>query len=245
MTLNLIHTKNLNIHDQLILEESLIRTDNGNWCLINEGSLPAIILGISGKPHELINMEHLNLHPIPCIRRFSGGGTVIVDENTLFITFIFQKEEHPFPAYPEPIMRWSESLYKEVFATPFFALRENDYVLNQYKCGGNAQYIKKNCWLLHTSFLWDFKDAHMLYLSHPKKTPTYRHNRSHTDFLCRLKDHFPCKETLINTLKALLASRYTLIPHTDLPTTPPPNRLSTVLLPSQHPAKSGYVRCPP
>ena len=137
--LNLLHVKKVPILEQLRLEEALIRTNSANWCLINEGSPPAIVLGISGKIEELVDQNTWEKRPIPLIRRFSGGGTVIVDEQTLFISFLFQTEEHESPPYPEPILRWSEELYKECLPSSFH-LRENDYAIGEKKCGGNAQY---------------------------------------------------------------------------------------------------------
>lgn len=183
----------------------LIRSDVGNWCIINEGSPPAIVMGISGKAEELIDMSKVLTFPIPVIKRFSGGGTVVIDENTLFITFICEKELHDFPAYPEPILKWTEELYKEVFNHPEFSLRENDYVIGERKLGGNAQYIKKHRWLHHTSFLWDYAPEKMEYLLHPRKKPTYRKERTHVEFLCRLSEYFSDKEkwidSFLNTLK--------------------------------------------
>ena len=51
------------------------------------------------------------------IRRFSGGGTVVVDENTMFSTLILQAADTPggVECYPRPIMRWSEGFYRPVF----------------------------------------------------------------------------------------------------------------------------------
>lgn len=209
MTLHTLYLENMPIFEQLVLEEALLRGDTRNWCIINRGSTPAIVMGISGKPHELIDLSKVGSH-MPVIKRFSGGGTVVVDENTLFVTFIFQKEAHDFHCFPEPIMQWSHALYKAVFPMDFFALRENDYVLKDKKCGGNAQYIKKDRWLLHTSFLWDYHPKNMDYLLHPKKTPRYREDRAHTDFLCRLKEYFPFQDTFLTHLKDALASRYNL-----------------------------------
>lgn len=203
-----LHLKSYPILKQLELEEALLRGDKKNWCLINEGSTPAIVMGISGKPDELIDQEKIMKHPLPVIKRFSGGGTVIVDEDTLFVTFIFQKDFHPFPAFPEPIMKWTGALYNAFF--PALTLRENDYVIGDKKCGGNAQYIKKDRWLHHTSFLWKFKTAHMDYLLHPKKTPAYRSGRSHQDFLCGLEGHIS-KEAFIAGLKETLAGICPLI----------------------------------
>ncbi len=161
-------------------------------------------MGISGKKEELVDLAKTSQDNIPIIRRFSGGGTVIVDENTLFVTFISQKNIHSFAAYPEPIMRWTEAIYREAFDHPDFKLRENDFVIGAKKCGGNAQYIRKNRWLHHTCFLWDYSSKNMEYLLLPKKTPPYREGRSHDDFLCRLKDHFPDKAALVEQIKTTL-----------------------------------------
>lgn len=208
--MNLLHLQSYPIYEQLVLEEALLRADTDNWCIINKGSSPAIVMGISGKKEELIDEQKAFLEGVPLIKRFSGGGTVIVDENTLFVTFICQKNIHTFPAYPEPIMKWTEELYRNVFQHPDFKLQENDYVFGSKKCGGNAQYIKKERWLHHTSFLWDYKPENMKSLLHPKKTPSYRAGRSHEDFLCRLGDFFADREILIEKLILELEQRFTL-----------------------------------
>jgi lipoate-protein ligase A len=61
-------------------------------------------------------------------------------------------------------------------------------VFNSRKFGGNAQSISKDKWLHHTSFLWDFDPRNMEYLTNPERQPAYREKRSHTEFLCTLKD---------------------------------------------------------
>lgn len=211
MTFHFLHLKNYPIHKQLELEKELLQNTTHNICLINEGTpTPSIVMGISGKEHELVNTQKTTEDNIPILRRFSGGGTVIVDEETLFVTFICQKDLHDFAPYPEPIMRWTGTIYQEVFEHPEFALRENDYVLGNKKCGGNAQYIKKHRWLHHTSFLWDFKKERMKYLLHPKKTPKYREEREHTEFLCTLQEVFPSKGHFIDALKATLGRQFIL-----------------------------------
>ena len=210
MTLNLLHLKGFSIYEQLLLEETLLRTDTRNWCIINAGSTVSIVMGISGKKEELIDCNRAAQDAIPIIRRFSGGGTVIVDENTLFVTLICQKQIHTFPAYPEPILRWHEGLYADVFKSPLFSLRENDFVIGDKKCAGNAQYIKKERWLHHTSFLWDYCPLRMSYLFLPKKTPQYRKERAHTEFLCRLAGFFSSQEEFITHLKTALSQRFSL-----------------------------------
>ncbi len=233
MTFFLLRLKSYPIYEQLLLEEKLLRSGKDNWCLINEGSSPAIVMGISGKKEELVDCQKAVKDKIPLIKRFSGGGTVVVDEDTLFITFICQKTLHSFPSYPEPIMRWAETLYKEAFDHPEFSLKENDYVLGNKKCGGNAQYIRKERWLHHTSFLWDYSEERMQTLLHPKKTPSYRAMRPHTEFLHRLKDSFPCKNTCIENCIRALRNRFQVHPVSlkeTLGLYPPLERQSTCLL---------------
>jgi lipoate-protein ligase A len=142
------------IWEQLRIEEALIRADTRNWCVLNSGSPEAIVMGISGKTDRLLDLALLQQRPIPVVRRFSGGGTVVVDRNTLFATFICQHDALPIsPCYPEPIMRWTEALYRPLLPSDF-QLRENDYVLGNHKFGGNAQYLRKDRWLHHSSLLW-------------------------------------------------------------------------------------------
>ena len=64
---------------------------------------------------------------IPVIKRFTGGGTVIVDDGTVFISFICNKNAIPgLQPYPHPIMSWTGQLYSEVLrGFGDFHLREN------------------------------------------------------------------------------------------------------------------------
>ncbi|MBX7067058.1 MAG: lipoate--protein ligase family protein [Parachlamydiales bacterium] len=199
--INLIHLENVPIFEQLELEEALLRGSDENFCIINQGSSRAIVMGISGDPAKLINIESVKQEKIPVIKRFSGGGTVIVDENTLFVTFIFSKGLFDIPPFPEPILRWSEKFYQESWGIPDFHLRENDYCVGDKKCGGNAQYIRKDRWLHHTSFLWDYSPDNMKHLLLPAKRPKYRLDRTHDDFLTRLKGHAPSPGELVEKLK--------------------------------------------
>ncbi len=212
MAFHFLHLHQFPILEQLKIEEALLRSDQRNWCLINEGSPVSIVMGISGKKEELVDLESARRDNVPIIKRFSGGGTVIVDENTLFVTFICDKKSHSFPAFPEPIMKWTEGIYKDVFVHDQFRLRENDFVIGEKKVGGNAQYIKKDRWLHHTSFLWNYSDKTMEYLLHPKKTPNYRSGRSHSDFLYRLSDHFPHMPEIIEKIKKSLKKNFEICP---------------------------------
>jgi len=187
--IKILRFKSKPIFEQLQLEEALLRTNQGNWLIINEGSPTAIVMGISGKTEELVNCELTQRDKIPVIRRFSGGGTVVVDQDTLFVSWIFQSNHLPIQPFPEHILRWTTEFYQKALPIPNFSLTENDYTIGHLKCGGNAQYLRKDRWLHHTTFLHKYDTNKMAYLLHPKKEPKYRGKRLHADFLTTLEEH--------------------------------------------------------
>jgi lipoate---protein ligase len=229
----ILSLQNYPIYKQLQLEEALLRATTENWCLINWGSPPAIVMGISGNAEELVYLEKVQQRGIPLIKRFSGGGTVIVDEETLFVTLIVNQEAVAFKKEPKAIMGWTEELYAPLFGALPFKLKENDYAIGEKKFGGNAQYIQKERWLHHTSFLWDYKKERMDLLKLPKRRPSYRGERSHEAFLTSLNEHFSCKMTFHQRLLQQLTEKLDAI-ETSLDETLPlierPHRKGTTLV---------------
>jgi lipoate---protein ligase len=209
--LHLLLLENLPIFQQLQLEEALLRTDERNWCLINKGSTPSIVMGISGKAELLIEPEKMLEKPVPLIRRFSGGGTVFVDSQTVFVTWICNAIHTEVSCCPAKIHSWIEQQYQRAYPSVPLQLKENDYVIQDRKCGGNAQYLCKKRWLHHSSFLWDYDSENMGYLKFPLKTPLYRQKRSHEEFLCRLKSFFHNKESFYTQTLDHLRSQFNLI----------------------------------
>ena len=210
--LHLLHLNKQPILQQLQLEEALLRADRRNWCIFNEGSPDAIVMGISGKPHELINKKKFRQNPIPVIRRFSGGGCVRIDQDTLFVSLIFNRECAPVQPYPRHILCWTRELYAPLFNSEKFCVRENDYVFGSDKFGGNAQYLVKDRWLHHSSILWDFCKDKMEYLLLPKMRPDYRNNRPHHEFLCTLKPLFESRHHFWQQLQKSLSQHFELHP---------------------------------
>jgi lipoate-protein ligase A len=165
-------------------------------------------MGISGKPERLLNLDHPAFAQIPTIKRFSGGGTVLVDSNTLFISFLGSPQLLGRPLFPKHIMEWSVQHYQT--ALPSIALRENDYVIEDRKFGGNAQYIRKDRWLHHSRLHWDYNPQLMSCLKLPEKRPDYRANRSHQDFLCKLSDYAPTQNIFLENFLEGLGEKYAI-----------------------------------
>jgi len=191
---------------RLALEEWLLRHDPKSRCWLILGSHdpphPAsceVVLGLGGKVEKLVNAEVAESDGIPLLKRFSGGGTVALDRQSLLTTFIGRNEvmDSIVAPYPRELMEWSYDRFAPVFSchlqakrspVPKFELRENDYSLDDLKIGGNAQSIVRGGWLHHTSFLWDYDERNMGYLKIPEKRPAYRGDRDHNAFITRLCD---------------------------------------------------------
>lgn len=204
----LLRLRNVPILTQLKMEEALFRVDKRSWLITNEwgprggtcsltgmyhapSDAIAVVLGISGKPSELVYEERAAAAGVPLLKRFSGGGTVIVDTNTVFVTFISAADALPeVPAYPEPMLSWTSDIYADALArcgVDGFATHANDYCIHDRKFGGNAQSISGKRWLHHTSLLWDYEPERMSLLQEPRKRPEYRAERPHGDFIRGLK----------------------------------------------------------
>ena len=96
-------------------------------------------MNIHRKPEELINVPAAQKEGIQVIKRFSGGGTVVTDEQTIFTTVILQSAALPthVECYPRPLMQWTEKLYSPAFS-PYghFNLQENGKGLDGWTSTG-------------------------------------------------------------------------------------------------------------
>jgi lipoate-protein ligase A len=189
----------------LCLEEHLLHHDQKNFLLINYGTPPAVVLGKSNRVEDLVFAEC----QIPLIRRFSGGGTVVVDESTIFISWILNKD---FCALSDVdrLFDWTIRLYQNSHPNTRIAKLETDYVLGDKKVGGTAQYVKKDRILHHTSFLFDYDPKKMVLLKNPQKAPTYRNQRDHNDFLTTLSLVFRTPDAFIHPVLEELKKQFIL-----------------------------------
>ena len=204
--LHVLRTARLPILAQLHIEEALFRSTSNNYLLVNDGvESPTIVLGISGKPEALVHQDRALAMGIPMVKRFTGGGTVVVDEDSIMTSVIIGGGARRFgvECFPRQIMEWTHGLLTRGAnvgsgeggqnapinsETPLaFTLCENDFTVGSRKIGGNAQAISGDKFLQHTSFLWDYKDERMALLKNPEKQPAYRERREHEGFVQRLK----------------------------------------------------------
>ncbi len=175
----------------------------------------AVVMGISARADEMVHMERIEStdSAISLIRRFSGGGTVVVDQNTLFFTLILAKNTILTDYHnPQGYMEWIYQLLYPAFQPHQFTLQENDFTLFNKKIGGNAQCFTKERLLHHTSFLWRWEKEKMELLRHPKKRPLYRQDRFHETFCSELHSFYSSPASLIEAIQDQLLLYFTVLP---------------------------------
>ena len=189
----------------LRLEEGLLRHRAREcWLTMLDGARePCVVLGLGSKLGELVREDEARARDVTLVRRFTGGGTVVCDENTMFVGMTMDARvmgrleggasasaSASASAYPRDVMRATGKVYERVFdKCGTFAVRENDYVFGDVKFGGNAQAITKGRFLHHTSFLYDYDGEFMnALLKHPTRAPEYRNGRDHEAFVTKLAE---------------------------------------------------------
>lgn len=127
---------------QLQLEEALFRASSGTHLLLNEGPAPpaSAVLGRSNRVDDLLDSASAARVGVPAIRRFTGGGTVLVDSNSLLTSLVANGQ--PGSVFPRRLMAWSIEMFQR--AIPELSLHGTDYTLHRLKVGGNAQSISKS-----------------------------------------------------------------------------------------------------
>lgn len=198
------------IIEQLHIEEALLRNTTDNFLITNIQPPEAIVLGASRQLDVDVHVSHATSDGIPVIKRYSGGGSVFLDQNSIMVSWIVNSLKL-MPLSSE-IFEWTRGIYAPLFPRTF-AIRENDYTLDNKKIGGNAQYIQRYRWVHHTTFLWDF-DSQKLnrYLPIPAHQPLYRQQRSHKDFLTVIHPWFPSKQDFLDELLQKAQESFLLVP---------------------------------
>jgi lipoate-protein ligase A len=156
----------------LEFEELVLRNTNENYLLINYGESlykeqpfepnliidkTSIVMGMSGKANLMLNSEKVIEDGIQVLRRYTGGGTVVVDKSTVFVTLIMNSFDIDCRPYPREIMAWTEGMiYGPTFGNLLmrkpnnqpgsdgaasdewtFKLRENDYIFRKCESDQN------------------------------------------------------------------------------------------------------------
>ena len=147
----IINNTNTNPYFNLAMEEYVLKQFKDD-CFMLWRNEPCIIVGKNQNTLSEINMDYIEAHAIPVVRRLSGGGTVFHDLGNLNFTFIKNNSEenfNNFKKFTSPILDVLNLLH----INAEFSGR-NDLTIEGKKFSGNAQYNYKDRVLHHGTLLF-------------------------------------------------------------------------------------------
>jgi len=124
---------------------------------------------------------------VPVVRRFSGGGTVVLGAGCLNYAVALSLASHPGLNDVAASTRMVLDAIVEALDVEGLAIDGSDLVIRNRKVSGSAQRRGRRALLQHGTLLYEF-DARLAarYLTEPVRRPAYRGRRAHCDFLGNL-----------------------------------------------------------
>src|SRR5437867_9133091 len=153
-----------------------------------ETAQPVVVVGRSLSIADHVNQEACRKDSVPILRRFSGGGAVVLGPGCLNYALGFSFVSCPglidvAASYRTILGRLAETLSVAGLAIG----GGTDLVLNGRKVSGNAQRRGRRALIHHGTLLYAF-DAGLdaRYLKEPRRQPAYRASRGHLEFIGNL-----------------------------------------------------------
>jgi lipoate---protein ligase len=138
----------------LALEDYLLNNFSQE-CFMLWQDEPSIIVGKNQNSLSEINIDYVQKHNIPVVRRLSGGGAVFHDLGNLNFTFITNDNSDSFANFEKFTLPIIEVL-RDLSVKAEFSGR-NDLLIDGKKFSGNAQYKCSNRLLHHGTLLFTSK----------------------------------------------------------------------------------------
>lgn len=146
---------------------------------------PVVVIGRHGVAGDDVNLDACGMDGVPVVRRFSGGGAVVLGQGCLNYAVALSLVSHPALADVATSFRVVLETVVAALAVPGLTVAGGiDLAIGGRKVSGNAQRRGRRAILHHGTLLFDFDpDLATKYLKEPRRQPAYRADRRHRDFL--------------------------------------------------------------
>ena len=152
-----------------------------------------IVLGRSNEASKELHLERCRRDGITILRRYGGGGAVVLHPGCLIISLGFWVGSYYRNAYFFEVINGSIiELLQNSYQNGILDLRLagiSDIAIGERKIAGTSMYRSRNYLLYQASILVENQVTTIdRYLPHPSSEPKYRLQRSHYDFLGAIND---------------------------------------------------------
>ncbi|MTK11300.1 MAG: lipoate--protein ligase [Clostridiaceae bacterium] len=146
-----IKNENTNPYMNHAIEEYVLKNFDED-CFMLWRNDPCILIGKHQNTLSEINIDYVNDHKLPVVRRVTGGGTIFNDLGNLNFTFISNNSDNRFADFEKFTYPIIQALKKLSINAELSG--RNDLTIDGKKFSGNAQYSYKNKILHHGSILF-------------------------------------------------------------------------------------------
>ena len=155
----------------------------------------AVVLGSGNEAAKEVNIAACQSLKIPIIRRYGGGGTVVLYPGCVVVSLgCWVKDQFSNNLYFKMINQAVISSLASEWSV-LSGLSQagiSDIVMKDRKIAGTSLFRSRNYLLYQASILVQMNPSLIeSVLSHPSKEPDYRRGRKHSDFLVGLSDIEP------------------------------------------------------
>lgn len=161
-----------------------------------------VVLGRSSKPEVEVQLDACQQDGIPVLRRSSGGGTILAGPGCLMYAVVLSLREYPQLRAIDQAHHFTQARLSQMLSTDGATIlsagtsdltirpgtSQNSPSTPALKFSGNAMRLKRDHLLYHGTLLYDFDLTKIArWLATPTRTPVYRNERTHTEFVMNLK----------------------------------------------------------
>ena len=177
--------------ENLAFDEILLRYGANEHCEVLrfwESPSPFVVLGLTQKHRDEVDVERCLADHIPIRRRCSAGGCVMQGPGCLNYTLILSKALRPeIHTIQESYRYIFDKLIAEISLEGLAKQGVSDMALKDLKVSGNAQRRQKEYILHHGTLLYEADlECFSRYIREPQDRPEYRKDREHASFIRNL-----------------------------------------------------------
>lgn len=195
----------LSAAENVALDEALLLAaedgTGGEVLRVWDQPTPAVIVGAGGSVEIDVNREACAADGVPIVRRSSGGGTVLLDTNSLCVSVVLRTDRPGLDAIAgtTAFVMGKHRAAASPFTAGLEVVGHGDLAENGRKVAGSAQQRKRRHVLHHAVFLCGTPIERIArYLRRPEREPAYRAGRDHAAFLTHLpRDPAQLKEQVL------------------------------------------------
>lgn len=161
-----------------------------NECLVWQPLQTLVVIGKGSDPTQEVNLQNTARDQIPVLRRATGGCAVVLSPEMLVASFVLRTEEQlPSKEYFRLFLQIILRALEKHGINDLSHKGISDITIGERKIAGTAIYRNRQLVFFHAILnVAGGTEAMERYLQHPPRTPEYRQNRPHRDFVTSLTE---------------------------------------------------------